>query len=325
LPQATTNGNKTPEKTHLDRICMTDITFKSPTFRSAIAGARVELGDPETLAALREDRVPKGNVFAMARAAGMFAAKRTSDMIPDCHPLPIEFADIRLTLRDQGIDIEAEIHTVYKTGVEVEAMHAASVAALTAYDMLKPLDRQITITNLRLLEKRGGKGDYKDRGPEGKRAGVLVCSDSVAAGKKADKAGLALVEGLRKWKLEVDEYRVVPDEPEEIRQTLRHWVDAGIALILITGGTGLSPRDTTPETLRPMLDRTLPGVEEAMRSYGQQRTPYAMLSRSVAGTIGKTLVLALPGSTRGAVESMQAVFPALLHGFRIMEGARHEG
>jgi molybdenum cofactor biosynthesis protein MoaC len=303
---------------------MTDITFKSSTFRKAIASARVELGSPETVTAILENRVPKGNVFGMARAAGLFAAKRTSDMIPDCHPLPIEFTDIRLTIRDQGIDIEAEIHTIYKTGVEVEAMHAASVAALTAYDMLKPLDKQISITNLRLLEKHGGKGDYKDRGPIGKRAGVLVCSDSVAAGKKEDKAGKALMEGLRRWDLLVDQYKVIPDEPEEIRQTLRSWVNEGISLILITGGTGLSPRDITPETLRPMLDKTLPGVEEAIRSYGQQRTPYAMLSRSVAGTIGNTLVLALPGSTRGAVESMQAVFPALLHGFRIMEGARHE-
>ena len=95
-------------------------------------------------------------------------------------------------------------------------------------------------------------------------------------------------------------------------------------MIIFTGGTGLSKRDITPEALLPFLDRTIPGIEEAIRSYGQQRTPYAMLSRSVVGTYKDSLVLALPGSTNGAKESIDAVFPSIMHVFRIFEGARHD-
>jgi molybdenum cofactor synthesis domain-containing protein len=122
----------------------------------------------------------------------------------------------------------------------------------------------------------------------------------------------------------VEEKQIVADAVEAIQAAVTHFVGQRVDLLLITGGTGLSPRDVTPEALEPLLDRRIPGVEEAIRSYGQQRLATAMLSRSVAGQIGKTLVLALPGSPAGAAEGMDAVFPALLHAFSVVEGARHD-
>jgi len=120
------------------------------------------------------------------------------------------------------------------------------------------------------------------------------------------------------------EKTVIPDDSQQIQSLAKNSSKAGIDLLIFTGGTGLSPRDVTPESLESILERRVPGIEEAIRNYGQQRTPYAMLSRSVAGLIGNTLVLGLPGSTKGAVESMDAVFPAILHIFKVMEGSRHE-
>jgi len=301
---------------------MVNITHKNNTLRKALAEAVLSVSSQDTIDAIVNNLVPKGNVFEMSKTAGLFAAKKTSDMIPDCHPLPIEYTSIRFEIRDLDIYITSEIHTIYKTGVEVEAMHSASVVALTMYDMLKPIDKNIEIRNIRLIEKKGGKSDIKDSG-EGIDASVIVCSDSIFAGKKEDKAGKAIISSLEKNSVKINDYVIIPDEVLEIQNKIKSDIENGINLIMITGGTGLSKRDVTPEAIRPLLDREIPGVAEAIRSYGQLRTPYSMLSRSLAGIIGDTLIIALPGSTRGAEESMDAIFPGILHIYKILNGGKH--
>ena len=303
---------------------MVPITHKSSTLRKAIAQAIVRVSKPETIQAIRNRTVPKGDVLECARVAGLFAAKRTADMIPDCHPLPIEYTAVSYTLGELELNIQVEIHTIYKTGVEVEAMHAASVVALTVYDMLKPIDKGVSIEQIKLLEKKGGKSDRNAALGQARRAAILVCSDSLAAGQGSDRSGEVIREKLVQLGITVEEKKIVPDAVEAIQAAVTRFVALGLDLLLVTGGTGLSPRDVTPEALEPLLDRRIPGVEEAIRSYGQQRLATAMLSRSVAGQIGKTLVLALPGSPAGAAEGMDAVFPALLHAFSVVEGARHD-
>lgn len=303
---------------------MIKITHKNNTLRTAIAQATLSVSSVDTIAAIQNNRVPKGNVIEAARVAGLFAAKNTSSVIPDCHPLPVEFTEIRFEILEQSIIIEAEIHTVYKTGVEVEAMHAASVVALTMYDMLKPIDKGIEIQNIRLLKKTGGKSARKYSVQSVVRSAIVVCSDSISGGSKTDKAGLIIQEKLNGFGLDASNYSIIPDEIELLQAKVNELVKEGIQLIVVTGGTGVSPRDTSPEAILPLLERRMPGIEEAIRSYGQQRTPYAMLSRSLAGFIGESLVLVLPGSTNGASESIDAVFPAVLHIFDVLKAFKHD-
>jgi cyclic pyranopterin phosphate synthase len=303
---------------------MVDITHKSSTLRIATAQAIVKVSKSETIEAIKNNTVPKGNVFAMSKAAGLLGVKKTPELLPDCHPMPIEFSGIEYEINGLEITVLFTVKTIYKTGVEVEAMHGASVVALNMYDMLKPIDKGIEIHQLKLLEKKGGKSDFKDHFRKDLNAAVIVCSDTISAGQKEDKAGKAIIKKLEECGVSITEYIVIPDENEIIQEKVIQYQKQDIDLIIYTGGTGLSIRDVTPEALLPLLERRIPGVEEAIRTYGQDRTPYSMLSRSVAGTIGNTLVLALPGSTNGAKESMDAIFPAVLHIFRILKGARHD-
>ena len=305
---------------------MNDITHKIHTLRTAVAEAFLEVSSLGTLAAIQNNQVPKGNVFEFARAAALLAVKNTSNVIPDCHPLPVESCRVNCGMTDKGIHITVEVKAIYRTGVEVEAMHGASVAALTMYDMLKHIDKGIEIKNIRLVSKKGGKSDYTDIPKREVHAAVLVCSDSIYKGSKFDKAGKVISEKLAQYGVKTLEYSIIPDEPEIIEKKVVQLCEPKekIDLLIFTGGTGLSPRDVTPETVLPLLHREVPGIMEAARTYGQQRMPYAMVSRGVAGFRNKTLVLTLPGSTGGASESMDALFPYVLHLFRVAEGARHD-
>lgn len=302
---------------------MVDITHKIITQRTATAQAIVRVGSSATMEAIINRTVPKGDVLEVARTAGLFAVKNTSNSIPDCHPMPIEFTGIEYELLEDSILIKVTVKAIYRTGVEVEAMHGASIVALTMYDMLKPIDKQVEISTIKLLHKKGGKSDFSKNDTPDLSVAVIVCSDSVSSGKKEDRAGKVIAQKIKNLGLRVSNYSVIPDEVLDIQASVSNLCDSKMDLVILTGGTGLSNRDVTPEAIIPLLDRRIPGIEEAIRSYGQDRTPYAMLSRSVVGFKGNTLVMALPGSTAGASESMDAVFPSILHLFKILNGFNH--
>jgi len=160
---------------------MVDITHKVTTLREATAEAIVKTSSPATIDAIQNNAVPKGNVFEMAKAAGLLGVKKTPDLLPDCHPLPIEYTGIDYEIDGLDIIISMTVKTIYKTGVEVEAMHGASVVALTMYDMLKPIDKNVEISTIRLKSKKGGKSSFKINS-EGLTADVVVCSDTISKG-----------------------------------------------------------------------------------------------------------------------------------------------
>jgi len=302
---------------------MKDITPKFETLRTAVAEAFVAVSK-DALELLKERRLEKGDALELARAAGVMAAKRTWELIPYCHPIPITHCSIDYEFEPKGVRVRAKANAIAPTGVEMEALTAASTAALTLYDMLKPHTAEIEIQSIKLIEKRGGKSDWHDELKPPVKAYVIVLSDSVATGKKEDRAGKAVVSVLeREPSVEVADYEVLPDDPEKLKALVGRLVDEGVDLILTVGGTGLASTDQTVEALKPLIEREVPGIMEAARTYGQRRTPYAMLSRGVAGLVKNTLVITLPGSTRAATATMQALFPAVLHVFYVMRKLPH--
>ena len=303
---------------------MLDISKKFRTLRTATARATLRLA-PDTVAMIRDGKIPKGNPLEVAKVAAIQAAKDTSRIIPYCHPLPIEFVGVEYEIGDRTVQVDVCVKTIARTGIEMEALTAASVAALTLYDMMKMLDKSMAIENITLLEKTGGKSDFRDGRGKARRAAVLVSSDSIAAGQKSDRSGRMMVERLEAEGFEVAKYEIIPDDPDTIVERLTDYADKdGLDLVLTTGGTGFSPRDNMPEAMSRVIEREVPGIPEATRAYGQERTPYSMLSRGRAGIRGLTLIVNLPGSSGGVADSLEALFPALMHGFKMLAGGGHD-
>lgn len=316
---------------------MRDISHKQITLRTARASGIV-FCSPATIEIIRNGQLPKGNLFDVARAAGFLGAKHTPQLLPHCHPVTIDGMEMEFEIPGPGtgatpgdewpvgrtgILITAEARSIGRTGIEMEVLTGVAVAALEIYDMLKPVDRQLEIGHIRLLEKRGGKSDRERYFATAPTCAVMVCSDSTAEGKREDKSGRIIQDMLTAAGALVVSYVVVPDEKTVIQQQVRQWVDEDIQFIFTTGGTGLGPWDNTVEAVSSILERDADGIAEAMRAYGQQRTPMAMMSRGVAGSIRHTLIVTLPGSSDGAKESLEAILPAVFHARKMMKGGGH--
>lgn len=302
---------------------MKDITSKPETLRSATAQAVLESA-PEYIELLEKRLTEKGDALEAARFAGTMAAKRTWELIPLCHQIAMSVVTIDYEFAATKVTVIAHVQAIAATGAEMEAITAASVAAITLYDMLKPhAGTNIVIGEVKLIEKTGGKSQYLRRLTRPRRATVVLLSDSVSAGTNQDVSGARACERLVAAGFDVTGPILLPDEPAQLQRVMREQCK-NADLVLTVGGTGISPRDTTVDAIEGILERKLPGVAETARAFGQRRTPFAMLSRTIAGTIADTLVITVPGSVHGVEEYLDALLPGIIHALGIIRGEKHE-
>jgi molybdenum cofactor biosynthesis protein MoaC len=302
---------------------MFDVGDKSETLRIATARAIVKVR-PKTIQLIQEGKSPKGNIVDAARISATMAAKRTWDLLPYCHPIPIDHIKVDILVKTESIEVDVQVKTTWKTGVEMESLTGASIAALTIYDMLKPIDESLVIESIKLLAKSGGIKDFYEKYTKPLKAVVIVISDSASKGERLDKSGKLAVERLKSSGFEVVDYRVIPDDASQVESSLIIACDERkVDLVLTCGGTGLGPHDVTPEATGRLLDKEVIGISEALRMHGQKRTPLSMLSRGAAGVRGKTVIVNLPGSVKAVSESLDALIPGILHASKMLGGHGH--
>lgn len=331
---------------------MANVTEKTSNPRRAIARGWIKMA-PATARLLAERKLPKGDALVMAEVAGIIGVKKTTEILPLCHPLPIESVRVRCEPQIDGVEVSCEVMTTYKTGVEMEALMGVNAALLCIYDLTKPVDPVLTIHNVHLMMKEGGKsGLWKNplfpmdspqlqaasiprqqvpkpqscghkKTLEGLKTAVLTISDRCSRGEALDSSGPLLKQLLEERLASVLWTDLVPDEISQIQKAMIKFREQGADLILSTGGTGLSPRDLTPEAIEPLLTRKIDGFGELFRAEGFKRTPMSYLSRSVSGFMNQTLVIALPGNPKACRDGIEILGHLIPHAIHIAKGGQH--
>lgn len=320
---------------------MADITKKTPTFRRAVAMGHIEVGEVG-FTHIQNGTLPKGDVLKLAEIAGVQGAKMAWQQIPMCHPLLLDHVAVypQLDAANRRVTVFATVATTAKTGVEMEALAAVNAALLTLYDLTKPVEPALTISGVRLLLKEGGKKGLwihpdgipkalqaslpisPERPLEGRTAAVITLSDRAFKGEYEDKSGPALKGALEALGCKVADYTILPDEPARLEQKILELVGM-VECIFTTGGTGLAPRDTTPETIARLANTQIPGIGELLRQASAPHVPNAWLSRSMAAVIDDTVIIALPGSTGAVKDGVEALKPILAHALDHAQGKKN--
>jgi len=321
---------------------MADVRDKRVTRRRAVAVGEL-LAGPVAYPLIVERRLPKGDALLMAEVAGLQGAKMASALMPLCHPLPLELVRVHCAPvpEREAIRVWCECASEARTGVEMEALAGVNAALLTVYDLTKPVEPALEVGAIRLLFKEGGKrglwvhpqgmseeerARYQPRPArqlQGARCAVITLSDRASSGHYPDRSGPTLVEGLRALGGSTPAAEVLPDGVEPLATRLSELQADGVRLCLCTGGTGLGPRDLTPEALVSLGGRRVDGLAQMVRGLSAQHTPLAWLSRAEVVQVGPMLVFALPGSPRAAGQCLDILAPVLAHALAMMDDGEH--
>ncbi len=297
---------------------MKDISYKNPTYKYAKAQGKVVL-DKETVFLVKNNKIKAGNVLETAKNCGIIAAKKTSDILIHSHSTSIDFVDIQTNLTETELVITCEVKAVAKSGIESNALTGVTNALLNAADMLRCICKTTVIQDIKIVFSSGKGKDFVRKRVNPVKTAVLMVSNPLYDGKKKDNTTEQIVDFLKKQQAKV-EYSVILKEDEDIlKNEMEKLINDNFELIVVAGSVSLNSKGITPKVTKEIIDEEFPGLSEAMRKFGKERTPYAMFSKEVCGVKGKTIILNIPGNSQGSIESLSALFPGLFKAFSMMK------
>jgi molybdenum cofactor biosynthesis protein MoaC len=323
---------------------MVDVAEKASTKRRAEATGTIRMSN-EAFSLVRDKKLPKGDALSLAEMAGISAAKQTSNLLPLCHPLPLEMVRVKCDLEEahHAVRVHCVVATTGKTGVEMEALTGASIALLCLYDLIKMVDPALVVEQVRLNYKEGGKHGHWNH-PQasleskedqlkkesvtaplllGVNGSVITISDRVSQGVSEDAAGPIAVKWFQEHQANLLGVSLVLDEKARIQSTIRELVEQGSELIVTTGGTGMGPRDITIQALQEISTKEIRGIGEFLRHEGSKVKRTAWLSNSTAFILDKTLIIALPGSPKAVSQGLTSLTHLIRHALHITNGGNH--
>lgn len=314
---------------------MVDISDKAATKRTCLASGKLHAA-PSTIERIKAGNLPKGNPLPLAEAAGIMAVKKTSEILPLCHPLPIDSASIRFEFSDSFVKVFCETTAFAKTGVEMEALNGANAALLCIYDLTKGIDPALEISDLHLIKKSGGKsGDWlhpkenitnathSAQNWKGISFSVITLSDRCSSGELVDTSGPAITQFANARGAHLNGSHLINDDEKTLKDLLFKICEGSSQIIFCTGGTGIGPRDITPETILSLGGKIIPGFGELMRKESAYITPYAWLSRCEAFLLKNSLSICLPGSKKAVIENLSAIEKIIPHAMEMILGGKH--
>ena len=288
------------------RFHMDDASSQPAAQHSAQAEAKIVINDASKSVLLANDK-PKTDVFTTAKVAGIQAAKKSADFIPLHHSNALNWVDIVFDVQARAITITSTVKAVTRTSLQMEALTAVTVAALTLVDFCKDKDPEIMIKEIKSLPKETKKKILAVNTPL--KVGIVVISDRIIAGLAEDETGQVLKDGFIKAGYNADNYAIISNDSDKLIEKMQEWLQQDVELIITTGGNGIGPRDITLTSLEPFFDFRLEGLEQTLHSIAQLNNNGFYVDRLAAGKIGKTLVICLPLDEKLAGDALNILLP----------------
>ena len=260
-----------------------------------------------------EDGNPKIDVITAAKVAGIQAAKKTSEFIPLHHSNTLNWVEIDISAEEKYLKIVSTVKAITRSSLEMEALTATSVAALTIVDLCRDSDPGVSIQDLKLVQREAKKNILNTK--TSLNVGIVVISDRVIAGLAEDEAGQILQQGFKEAGFQMDNYSIISNDSDKLVEKVQDWLEQDIELIVTLGGNGIGPRDITLSSLEPFFDYRLEGVEQTLHSIAQINNNGFYLDRLAAGKIGKTIVICLPMDVNLAQDALSVFLPNIHQAF----------